>query len=712
MIVSTTLKFFRKHESATFNFTEGLNAIRGANEAGKSSLNEGILYPLYGTKVLRDTLAETVTWGHKDSELKAETVVRVAGVEYVFTRSKSGAECNWPGGKVTGQNEVSDFAANLLGADAKTASVLMLASQSGLRGALEDGSTEVSNLMSKLANADLIDTLLTRAENNLALGSDKQIRAKLEEAEVGLSKLEESMPDPLLADGHEQLRQNYVAQIAEVQSHVERETLPRLKRAETEHAAALATLERRNSLRSESQSLVNKRSEVVKSLQAAEAAAKDRPAEDLVAKARQAVEDSKQADVLLKVYRAVAGLPTFPEVVWEGSEAELQAEIKRLRTEESAHLTEAQKHQAAATAVRRGLMKAGGKCPTCGHVAVTQEQIDEHNKQVQIEAAKHDADYNAAIAKKEALGPDLSALDSVVRSAGPFTRLATQYAEHPRVSVDTSTFPPRVQWVGEAPGAANTDALQRELDALLRRERAALQAEGQVIELTRTAETLKAEADQKYLESEAIPVPDVSAFAAAYNDAVTANRELLDRIEVLKLHAATAERQRDDARRAYETAATQLQATQARVTEYRKDLATLAFNNTLVAKLKRLKPLVTDHLWNITLPAVSNFFSTLRGEKSVVTKGAKAFRINDRNVDSYSGSTIDVLALALRVALTKTFVPEAPFLSLDEPAHGCDKERTGNILGFLSSTGFPQVLLASHDELSTSVADNVISIGD
>jgi ABC-type Mn2+/Zn2+ transport system ATPase subunit len=63
------------------------------------------------------------------------------------------------------------------------------------------------------------------------------------------------------------------------------------------------------------------------------------------------------------------------------------------------------------------------------------------------------------------------------------------------------------------------------------------------------------------------------------------------------------------------------------------------------------------------------------------------------------------------VALTKTFVPHATFMTLDEPAHGCDMERTGNVLGFLSGVGFEQVLLASHDELSEAVADQVIALG-
>lgn len=133
-------------------------------------------------------------------------------------------------------------------------------------------------------------------------------------------------------------------------------------------------------------------------------------------------------------------------------------------------------------------------------------------------------------------------------------------------------------------------------------------------------------------------------------------------------------------------------------------------NNLLIKKLKAIKPAVTNHLWSIVLGAVSAMFTQVRGEASVVTKDDSGFKVNGWSAANFSGSTLDLLALTMRAALTKTFIPHAPFLSLDEPAHGSDTDRTGSILGFLASSGFDQVLLASHDELSESVANNVINL--
>lgn len=42
--------------------------------------------------------------------------------------------------------------------------------------------------------------------------------------------------------------------------------------------------------------------------------------------------------------------------------------------------------------------------------------------------------------------------------------------------------------------------------------------------------------------------------------------------------------------------------------------------------------------------------------------------------------------------------------------HGCDAERSEAMLGFLKSAGFKQTLLVSHEEVSESVADNLIQL--
>ena len=102
--------------------------------------------------------------------------------------------------------------------------------------------------------------------------------------------------------------------------------------------------------------------------------------------------------------------------------------------------------------------------------------------------------------------------------------------------------------------------------------------------------------------------------------------------------------------------------------------------------------------------------AAMRGTQSVVSKGVDGFEIDGQHVDNFSGSTLDVLAIAIRFALAKTFIPHLSMVMLDEPAHGCNRDRTSDVLGFLAGSGFEQVVLASHDELSESIADNVIAL--
>ena len=61
MLVQLELHNFMKHRDMTLDFGEGLVALRGVNEAGKSSIVTGFAYALFGTSALRTTFEETVT---------------------------------------------------------------------------------------------------------------------------------------------------------------------------------------------------------------------------------------------------------------------------------------------------------------------------------------------------------------------------------------------------------------------------------------------------------------------------------------------------------------------------------------------------------------------------------------------------------------------------------------------------------------------------
>ena len=104
--------------------------------------------------------------------------------------------------------------------------------------------------------------------------------------------------------------------------------------------------------------------------------------------------------------------------------------------------------------------------------------------------------------------------------------------------------------------------------------------------------------------------------------------------------------------------------------------------------------------------------SEMRGTPSVVSKTADGFLVDGHPVATMSGSTLDILGLAIRVALVRTFLPSAPFLVLDEPCASMDQTRTEALLGFLVAVGFKQVLLVTHEDVSQNVADHIITLGE
>ena len=203
-------------------------------------------------------------------------------------------------------------------------------------------------------------------------------------------------------------------------------------------------------------------------------------------------------------------------------------------------------------------------------------------------------------------------------------------------------------------------------------------------------------------------------------------------LDALRAAVATAEERRQSAASAYTTA---LQAHAARnveviklISEHEKavgareraqaevaartaELQALEFNNALLKAVREARPVVANKLWALVLGAVSEFFSAMRGQPSVVTRGADGFMVDGHSVATLSGSTKDILGLAIRIALTRTFLPGISLLMLDEPNAAMDDERTANVLGFLGGAGFNQIIVVSHDEMTVDVADHVVTLG-
>jgi hypothetical protein len=193
MLLQLKLKNFRQHEDKTFDFTEGLNVIRGMNEAGKTTVLEAIGYGLFGADACRDPLDQVVTWGKAQKELAVEQRWVLNGITYYLKRSKSGAEVTYDAGaplddvRVVGQSNVTEFMETLLGCDAKVAGKLMLASQGAIRGALAEGPTKTAELIETLADFNQIDRIVEALQANYVTGPVTLAEERLAKAEADLA---------------------------------------------------------------------------------------------------------------------------------------------------------------------------------------------------------------------------------------------------------------------------------------------------------------------------------------------------------------------------------------------------------------------------------------------------------------------------------------------------------------------------------------------
>lgn len=716
MIKTLKLYKFRKHVEETFDFGKGLVALRGPNESGKSTIIEACLYALYGARALRDSLSECVTWGHKEGDLKVMLVIELESKDYTYIRSKAGAEVyvsDGPGAKslfVTGQSEVTAFSAQLLGADAKTASSLMLADQSGLRGTLNEGPSAVSGLMGKLADFDLIDRIILGMQETLLLGADGPIREKLKGAEAERDEATASIPSLQVLAGAE-----LSVLAAEESSNALREQRQNVELPAFNAASdRLREAERKKTTYDDAVTAIDKAQkklgEAITDLDDAKGrvVAVDH---DRIAALRKDVFDAVTVSVKVDAWEAFNRLPLPPDKDWEGDTESFFSAFNAAKLGVEVFERDLRQLEEKIKERKRDLVTEG-VCKSCGTDLSKRTDIVARNTAAEADIATLEESLPAArenLSSAKVLVTNFEAIDRADR----LIRSKVTSLLAPYVTLDETVVPPKVEWSGGSDLARpDLGKVKAELSALEQAAENSKKAEGEVEALTKALAQARMEYD--CATSSVVGLKDVDL--TAYKEAQRAASDALNAIDnaIFEKGREFNEMKSDfDALKvARDIATARANAANLRVDEYLLDIERMGFNNSLLKKMRAIKPSVTDRLWNSILSAVSQFFTQMRGEASVVTKDSVGFKVNGASVKSLSGSTLDVLAVAVRVALTKTFIPNTTMLVLDEPGAGCDKSRMASLLGFLSSVGFKQVILASHDELSEAVSDNVITIGD
>ena len=178
MIKELSLTNFGRHEELTINFLPGLNVLRAANEAGKSTLFYAVAYALYGARALPMSLDDTVTWGKSVGSLRVSLTFDHLGVPYSVVRKKSGAELLGPDGlRVSGHSEVTNFTERLFNASINVAVSTMIVGQGQLKDTLD---SSAMSLIEQLANMGLIDSLVDKIQTQKPCGNTKLFEQQLQ----------------------------------------------------------------------------------------------------------------------------------------------------------------------------------------------------------------------------------------------------------------------------------------------------------------------------------------------------------------------------------------------------------------------------------------------------------------------------------------------------------------------------------------------------
>lgn len=708
MLKQLTTKNFRKLTDHSFTFAPGLQVVRGANEAGKTTMLEAWAYLLGGIKACRSDLSELVTWGQPERSLKVEGTVEIGGVEYRGKRSKSGAEITYGKERVVGQAECTAFWERLLGTDMTTLGRLMLASQGAIRGALEGGSKPTMELIEALANFEVIDRVIALIQAHLVTGPTTTAEDRVKRAEQGVRDAQEALMPPDV--------EGFAAQLQAIGEEITDDQAelaiwaPRHDETKAAWQKADSAARERTALHAaigdHRQTLVQREQEWMKAEE--EAATRPAVSEDGL---REWLETAKEAKNVRNLCEQVQTLMArYPESYWEGTAASLTEAIEKA-TRQAAEL------QVAWSAARAELSRlndeASSTSTTCGQC-----------KQALPNAAALQAHRDAAAAKAATVSlevPQLhqgmtdaaaerEALLAVQRSALPYQQ-AIQVCGN-LIEDDDGFVPPKLTWVAPLPTSdEDVGELERTLAgvrALNQRSDLAAATASALATLMLSMRNTLAAAEAKVLTlslADALP-----RLAQEFEDAAAQYNLRRGDIEDLRLQKAKLEAELRNSEALYRQQLRGVEQAEAALKREDRDLDTLVFNNNLLKRVRVARPIIADRLWVIVLAAVSSYFSKMRGTTSVVTRAHNAFKVDGQSIEGLSGSTLDILGLAIRLALTRTFLPTATFLILDEPAAACDDNRALSMLSFLVSAGFPQTLLVTHEEMSETIANNVIEL--
>lgn len=679
MLKRLKLTNFKQHRDREFTFSQGLVVFKGLNESGKSSTISALLYLWFGAKALPEPLAAVVTYGENEKTLRVEGSFTIDGVDYEAYRAPSGAELVYGSERVTGQTGVTQFMERLLGAKSDVVRQLMIAEQNSVRGILESEKS-AGELIESLAELGLIDNLIDKVKNQLSCGPTKGAEGALQALQSAVTE----MPEKPSADFsvQEAALASAESELAKVRGKFEE-----LREASVK---AQAVLENSRAVQLAINQVAKRESELRNVSNPGMAPYTAQQIEDA-----KAMESNAKLAAEVKRHKEV----TFSTVpVFTGTEEEARAFVEQIDNLQSANASKVSDLKVK-RATKLAMKINEGVCSFCKkdisalpEVAQVNDAADAEVKAIDEEIQKLYAEIEPKIVER-----------SLVKEALSVHRANMQKANPAYWRPVAGEVPCLFEWIGPeiadsqsvSVSSASMIAANRQHETALVRYLAAQQ------ELTTLSYPQAVPADEVRAAEEA-----VEAFRK-YESVVRAAH---DSVTLAKSALATQRTIFETAMRNYEDAVKRRNKSLEDVKVAEKLLADMEFNNKLIDDLRAARTEIRRRLWATVTAAISIYFSRIRQTETLITQSEGGFLQNGKSVKGLSGSAKDMLGLAIRAALLKTFIPGAPLLVVDEPFSGCDDNREMSGIGVLSTLGFPQTLLVTHSDLADAVANQLVQL--
>lgn len=718
MLTKLELTNFRQHTSLKLEFTQGVTVIRGANECGKSTIFEAVTFALFGVEACRSN--DLTTWGAPDKSHVVTLELDLNGQIYHIVRSARGAELNSDDMKITGQREVTRRCEQLLDLKPGTGTNLMFASQNAVRGTLDEGSKSIQ-LIEKLADFDVVDGYINTLQTNFSLGKSDHLQQLVSNLETQLTNTQQQIAEFIDIDQFEATENSVLdeqlqaleAQAAGKKSDIDRltEQLDKIRGKE----------ENRNNLKL---SIANVEEYLAYIKSGLNAPVSTRPNAHLVADAESRTQFHEQlenlraqADIQKKLGILHSDYLSYsyycpshfdsknPLIRIDGTKESIQQDIGLLESNYSEYRIQKQE----LLLKRKNLedQKCNSLiCPTCKREWDNADEMQKNNARISEEIVE----LNIELAKLDnsiiEVESKINKLKDVLRQP-EFTP-----AINSKWMVDEDgKYPLKYKWTGgELKEFDHEVSKQLEEYESLLEDLSAWESKQEVFK----QQLVDTETQLSELTTKLASIPESATSSVELSHTLNQiNLDLNDiqhNINSVKSKKSEIPFKVEQLRKEYSKLKDEENNVKIKINNCNTEIQNMQINNALLKVLREIKPQLANTIWQQVCNTITQYFSTMRDKPSMVTKASTGFEVDGHNTKALSGSTLDVLGIAIRVALTKTFLPTCGFMLLDEPFAACDVERQMKALGFITSTGFDQIIIVTHEDTTEAVADNLITL--